>query len=152
MGQSFVFYIWKLLGGLLILSVEFSISHVPSLRLLSAPPTSTLSTYNVPSSQILALQDLYNHTNGSQWMWKTPESIYGAIWNFSLSNPNPCAARWQGISCSSNCSVTPCMITGIELDDYDLNGRLVPSIGNISSLQRLTISNNFNLSGKLSVF
>jgi hypothetical protein len=150
--------LWVLLGALLALSTQASLLHIHSLhslhslqtpQSLPAPPAPSPSIYNVPSSQTLALQDLYNQTNGSQWTWKTPQTIYGTIWDFSHSDPNPCAAQWQGISCSSNCSFTPCMITGIDLDNYGLNGRLVPSIGNISSLQSLNISNNFNLSGRL---
>jgi hypothetical protein len=108
---------------------------------------SLVTRYDVPSYQVEALQDLYVSTNGWQWYWKEPELTFGAIWDFNQSNPNPCSERWQGITCSSDCSSSPCVITELILDEYGLHGTLPMSLGNITSLTSLEIYSNPFLSG-----
>jgi len=68
---------------------------------------------NIPSSEMNALQDLYDATNGGNWKWQTPYGTRnGYPWNFTIVNgmyENPCTKSWQGISClnyiHSDCSV-----------------------------------------------
>jgi hypothetical protein len=100
------------------------------------------ATYNIPSYQIDALEDLYNSTNGWNWNWKEPERLFGSKWYFSEANPNPCVEGWQGITCSTVCSRTSCGVIEIVLGGYDLDGTLPMTLGNITTLTVLEIYSN----------
>ena len=48
---------------------------------------------NIPSSEMHALEDLYEALNGNDWL------IYGNRWNFTGYH-NPCYELWEGLSCT----------------------------------------------------
>jgi hypothetical protein len=65
---------------------------------------------NVPSSEMLALEDLFEATGGYEsWSWKKNEDYFGGLWNFTRNDAedtyvhNPCSVgeednmTWQGI-------------------------------------------------------
>lgn len=56
---------------------------------------------SLPSYEIEALYDLYNATGGSYWKWASYDDP-SMIWNFNQENVNPCADRWQGITCMNS--------------------------------------------------
>lgn len=99
------------------------------------------SMYALPSSQISALNDLYEAMNGSYWQWVQPYHIYGYPWNFSQSNINPCL-KWQGILCTSNCSFTSCSVTFLTLENMGLYGKLPDTIVNFPNLEVMYLSGN----------
>jgi hypothetical protein len=141
------------LGGcwvLVLMAFFFDLNLIEGFRLNGITSYNQIFqlSYNVPSYQIEALQDLYDSTNGWQWNWKVPLTEYGVKWNFSQTSPNPCIEGWQGISCSSDCSHAPCLITELVLDGYGLDGTLPMSLGNITSLITLQIYSNPLLSGQ----
>ena len=72
-----------------------------------------------------ALQDLYDMTQGANWIWESPYTSTGYPWNFS-TNENPCSLShpWQGVVCSSDCSSYPCYVIILELHDHNLTGDL----------------------------
>ncbi len=79
-----------------------------------------------------ALLDLYNSTDGNNWIdhtnWNTNEPVY----------------TWYGITMVGD------RVTEINLSDNDLNGTLPSSMGNLSSLKKLNIFNsNGYFSGKM---
>lgn len=51
----------------------------------------------IPIDEYNALYDLYNSTNGDNWIWQN-ETMSGLKWNFSINTSSVCS--WQGISCS----------------------------------------------------
>ena len=82
---------------------------------------------NVPVTQMLALQTIYNSTGGEFWdHWnRRGEFRKKNHWNFSgfdgifdTHYPNPCNGSWQGVSCFRNWThdgiMYPCSIVGTE--------------------------------------
>ena len=70
------------------------------LRTLIAPLTTT--AVNIPDTEMQALRDLYNATNGEQWKWLPANTRNGYPWIFTAVtavNENPCTKPWQGITC-----------------------------------------------------
>jgi hypothetical protein len=98
-----------------------------ALLLLFCSPLAADST-TLPS-QILALELLFNATNGKNWIWKN-EVLYGQKWSFASPQSDPCDANnkaWQGISCSLSpdiCRLQTCEIRTLRLNDYNLDGTL----------------------------
>ena len=81
----------------------------------------------LPSVELAALYDLYESTEGDYWLWRTPYSANGYPWSFAANGTalqNPCGEDmpWQGVACSSNCSVSPCAVTQLLLVDMPLYG------------------------------
>jgi Leucine-rich repeat (LRR) protein len=74
------------------------------------------------------LIDLYNATNGPNWN------------NKNWLNGNPCT--WNGVGCTNG------RVTSLALVFNNLTGSLPASLGNLSQLQRLDLSNN-QLSGSI---
>jgi hypothetical protein len=73
------------------------------LPYISSSSSSSFDNYSLSSKEINALFDLYNNTNGSNWIWQN-ESLSGLKWNFT-NGISPCS--FQGISCiCSNISST----------------------------------------------
>lgn len=109
-----------------------------------------IATNNIPASEYAALNDFYVSTQGSQWTW-LPLSA-GQIWNFSKSASDtfPCVERWQGLTCSSLCGDDsgPCNIIGINLTDYNLNGPIPATFGDLTKLEIVMLKEN-RLSGSL---
>lgn len=105
---------------------------------------------NIPVFEYDALEDFYTSTEGNEWSWRSLS--VGEIWNFSMgaSETFPCINRWQGLSCSSACFDGSgfCHIVGINLTDYNLNGPIPATFGNLSNLDNIILNNNF-LSGSL---
>jgi hypothetical protein len=105
-----------------------------------------LNEYNIPSYERQALYDLYNSTNGNDWIYQEGENGH---WDFTeYPNVYPCLASnpWQGLNCtvllsysSSNYSY---YISKIRLSNYSLNGTIPDSITTFSYLQDLNLSYN----------
>lgn len=112
----------------------------------TAKPTTqspTRSGANVPTAQYQALHDLYIATNGSYWQLDNADNP-GQPWDFSSPSANPCLDDWIGISCNGMCfTQADCLVTQLELVGLKLMGYLPASIGNINSLWKLDLSQNF---------
>lgn len=93
--------------------------------------------------EYLALQDLFEATNGEYWIWEGP--YFGAHWNFTEIIPNqprnPCAESWQGLNCT--CDLTACNIEIIKLQQYNMTGTIPSSIGSFSVIDYLDLYGNF---------
>jgi Leucine-rich repeat (LRR) protein len=90
----------------------------------------------VPDSEIAALHDLYDATNGDFWNWEGP----GNIWNFT--NPNPCVDAWQGVNCSQVVSDGFLHVVELALQEYGLIGTIPSSIAQLTQLVALNLSLN----------
>ena len=98
----------------------------------------SVSSSQVPNSQIQGLQLLYNHTAGDNWVWNP--SLPGIPWNFS-NTADVCL--WQGVNCTSNCSSEPvCNILDLNLYNHNLTGTIPSGINLIEHLQVLILSTN----------
>jgi Leucine-rich repeat (LRR) protein len=93
---------------------------------------------NIPTSEYIALYDLYNSTHGENWAW---ESASGSQWNFTGPH-NPCSEAWAGVRCS-NSTDDSCSVTGIDLQNMNLTGTLPWSIGYLSNLTTLLLDGNY---------
>jgi Leucine-rich repeat (LRR) protein len=92
--------------------------------------------HNVPNSEIDALHDLYDSTNGNHWAWFGTRNR----WNFTA--PNPCTGPWQGITCSQSASPGFVHVLQLKLPRYKLTGSLPYSIANLTQLQVLNLGYN----------
>ncbi len=102
-----------------------------------------------PVSEFYALRTFYYTLNGEYWLWETPTSNYGNIWNFSDSNIsliNPCTDNWQGITCE--CLGSYCNIVQLVLEDFGLRG-VLSDMRNLSMLTKIDLSENKLLRGNL---
>jgi Leucine-rich repeat (LRR) protein len=95
------------------------------------------ATANVPSSELTALHQLYNSTDGWNWHWRP----VGAHWKFTPT-ANPCTGHWQGITCVLPAPHTTYYVNEISLSGYHLQGPLPASIGAFSHLATLELSHN----------
>lgn len=99
----------------------------------------------VPTSEVKALQSIYNDARGNLWSWRLPYSVFGNPWNFSNGiNSNPCLDNWQGVVCSAASNIVQ-----ITLVDYQLSGFLSPDISQLTLLENLTITDNVELVGTI---
>lgn len=120
----------------------------PSLLIVSTAASSSslprLPSYPFPPAQLTALNNLYTSTNGSSWNWYADTAYWGIPWNFTVENPNPCLLKWQGIVCNSQCSSTSlCNIIELNLPGFHMNGILLNSLGNLTTLESLNFAGNF---------
>lgn len=99
----------------------------------------TMAADNIPYTEMSALYDLYNATNGPHWAWYYNTNVFGIPWNFSVA-ANPCTDRWQGLNCTLNS--TDYHITHIHLTAYNMKGTIPETIGQLTLLH--TISLDFN--------
>jgi Leucine-rich repeat (LRR) protein len=105
-------------------------------------------------NEYVALESLYDSTNGLHWIWQSDETDYGMPWNFTDSSSEqslygPCVDRWQGLNCTAiSTNPSQCVITSMELPRYFLDGPLPDEIKMLSSLEVLNLTSNF-LSGLL---
>jgi Leucine-rich repeat (LRR) protein len=105
-------------------------------------------------NEYVALETLYDSTNGLYWIWQSDETDYGMPWNFTDSSSEqslygPCADRWQGLNCTViSTNPSQCVITSMELPSYFLYGPLPDEIKMLSSLEVLNLASNI-LSGLL---
>jgi Leucine-rich repeat (LRR) protein len=98
-----------------------------------------LADPNIPTVEWSALQDLYDGTDGTNWIW--PDTT-GARWNFSSAANNPCVDRWIGINCTTAPYNGYYFVTEIKLQHFGLTGTLSESIGSFSQLRRLEVRRN----------
>lgn len=97
-------------------------------------------------SEMTALQSLYNQTNGNKWNWRLDHRRDGIPWNFTnIEEQNPCRhnSPWQGITCNEDES----FITSLDLNDYNLNGKLPINLNQLTALTSMILSKN-RLKGK----
>lgn len=87
---------------------------------------------DLPESECLALQALYNSTNGLGW-------ANNDLW---LDHRNPCG--WHGVNCSGGSVYT------LDLSDNNLIGTIPPQIGDLKWIMSLKLQDN-NLSGPVPV-
>jgi hypothetical protein len=92
--------------------------------------TDCTAVTQIPQSECEALVDLYNSTDGSNWKNHTG-------WN---ETDAPC--DWFGVSCSGG------YVIRLSLQNKQLHGSILESLGNLSNLQRLYLQNN-QLSGSI---
>jgi Leucine-rich repeat (LRR) protein/uncharacterized membrane protein len=119
-------------------------SNITISALLGAVSFSGLCAESIPVSEFEALYSLYNATRGAQWKWKNT-SEYGAAWDFSNEDADPCADKWQGINCTS---ASPYHVVQITLQAYNLNGTIPVTIGAFKNLTALDFSSN-NIYGSI---
>jgi Leucine-rich repeat (LRR) protein len=98
--------------------------------------------HNVPQSEIDALHDLYQATNGVAWNWHGR----GNKWNFTA--PNPCADSWQGVTCSQAVSAGYLHVLDLLLQGFGLAGAIPVTLGDLTQLQQLQLSSN-SLTGRI---
>eukprot|EP01038_Epipyxis_sp_PR26KG_P006356 gene6356-8755_t len=94
-------------------------------------------------SEINALFDLYESTDGPSWTWYSPYISFGFPWNFTDSTNvsfNPCIGGkpWQGVECSENAYG----YHNLFLYDNQLIGSIPSSIGNLLLLQLFDLDTN----------
>lgn len=91
--------------------LSFTIDGENISEYLASIGTSCNAEDNIPDSEMLALQSLYNATNGPYWTgWDRPGKYrQKERWNFTGFDgagdqdfPNPCNSSWQGVSCIRN--------------------------------------------------
>jgi Leucine-rich repeat (LRR) protein len=90
----------------------------------------------MPDTEIAALQDLYNATNGDFWNWHGE----GNKWNFT--DPNPCVDTWQGVNCSQVPSNGFLHVVGVNLYGYVLAGSIPATIDQLEQLAILDLGSN----------
>jgi Leucine-rich repeat (LRR) protein len=96
----------------------------------------------VPDTELAALQELYDTTNGDSWNWHGE----GNKWNFT--DPNPCVDAWQGVNCSQVAVDGFLHVTGLCLNEYSLVGTIPLSMAQLTQLGTLRLSSN-ELSGTI---
>jgi Leucine-rich repeat (LRR) protein len=94
-----------------------------------------------PVSEVLALQSLYNATNGTSWDWRSSNAEFGLVWNFTdVEEQNPCAhPLWQGITCDAGGS----HVLELVLEHYRIRGPLPSDLDQLTELEILNLGYNF---------
>jgi Leucine-rich repeat (LRR) protein len=92
---------------------------------------------NVPEVEIESLYDLYNATQGPDWLWG---QFPGSPWRFT-ADANPCM-QWEGVECSSQDSDGYLHVVQLYLPNYNLVGSIPSSIANLTKLVNLTLQWN----------
>jgi hypothetical protein len=103
--------------------------------------------YILSQHDISVLKDLYDATDGVHWHWKTGMNA-GAIWNFTVDEPQPCNPQslWQGLTClCSNSTLRNdigyrCTIVELELPSYGLIGHIPSSLGDLQDLELIDLT------------
>eukprot|EP01038_Epipyxis_sp_PR26KG_P014650 gene14650-19682_t len=105
----------------------------------------------LPKYEVVALNDLYNSTEGEYWKWRHPYYHFGYPWNFTKDidgnyQYDPCSELhvWQGISCELVQNEN--RITILEVNLLLLRGSLPPTLSYLNQLKTLNFSTNL-LSG-----
>ena len=103
----------------------------------SAPPFKSPSHYPtvmptscqvLPTTELEALHDIYDSTNGQFWDYSVAHAENGIPWNFSQPDPNPCAQSWAFITCHR------CYVEQLLMVSANLNGTLPSTISELSYL------------------
>jgi Leucine-rich repeat (LRR) protein len=104
---------------------------------------------STPVNQTLALQHLYDATNGPNWDY----TLDGDPWNFSqpLELTDPCLG-WDGITCQCNNSNSNsgeiCNIIGLSMFWASMEGPLTPTLSMLQHLTHLNLGFN-SLTGEI---
>ena len=101
----------------------------------------TLVTGQISLSQWNALESIYQNANGKYWLFSS--SVVS--WNFTTTDLILPCTKWQGIKCNG----AGTNISNLVLSSFNVNGTLSSSIGVITSLKVLNISNNPYLRGSI---
>ncbi len=125
-------------GQLLDVAVQADkkILIVGSLTAYNGTPRNAFARVNgitascVPATERSALIALYNSTNGSSW-------------SFNSNWLGPDESTWYGVV------VTGCRVTGLSLQDNNLNGSLPVELGDLTKLKDIIIVRNPNLTGAI---
>eukprot|EP01032_Pedospumella_encystans_P009844 gene9844-11557_t len=97
---------------------------------------------NIPASEMNAMYDLYNSTNGKGWRWHDALSE-GIPWNFSDTTlNNPCVDRWQGVNCNFSSPFENYHVIELSLTSYNLIGTLPATLVSLTQLQTLALGVN----------
>ena len=80
-----------------------------------------------PREQQLALEAIFNSTNGENWQMVRNNWLSG----------DPCTARWSGVSCN-----TQKIIVSLNLARFGLSGTIPPELGDLSGLESLNLAQN----------
>jgi len=79
----------------------------------------------LPKEEVLALEDLFDSTTGSNWIWDVPyNQANGYPWSFSdpfYQNPCNGSYPWQGVTCSSDALALH--ISQLSLSERNLQGK-----------------------------
>lgn len=105
--------------------------------------------YTFPSSELNALQAIYNATDGPDWIWDNAD-VDSYPWDFAAVNDtyNPCTGHWEGIICNSDCQESPCSTLYLVLYGMNLNGQLPDVFDAFPNLTSLGFENLPFLTGK----
>jgi Leucine-rich repeat (LRR) protein len=96
---------------------------------------------SISDTELSALHDLYDSTAGTTWSWNLllPST---SMWSFPANLSDPCSNDWQGVGCLSIGADDKCVIVGLQLPSYGLQGYLPFSIANLSNLAIFNVSDN----------
>jgi hypothetical protein len=91
------------------------------------------------SSPMSILNDLYDATAGSSWTYNNDDSAMK--WNFTTDGSgayvyDPCSDKFAGVSCKND------VIKSLDVTNFGLSGYLYPSLGNLDSVQELSLGTN----------
>ena len=117
-------------------------------QVLSSSLMSQNVTYYIPVSEVYALKTMFDALDGTDWYWRSTSLENKWEFDDAITTINPCADRWQGITCDCASNST-CHITEIDLSSYGLDGYL-SDMSNLTMMARLNLGNNFQLKGDLS--
>lgn len=99
---------------------------------------------NVPPSELSALQNLYDSTNGDYWIWSNFADV-GVPWNFT-GDARPCtnnpSFNWEGILCSFEAANNSYHVQQLLLPGHNLTGTIPTSIDQLPRLTRLVLPSN----------
>ncbi|MEM7532851.1 MAG: leucine-rich repeat domain-containing protein [Chloroflexota bacterium] len=87
--------------------------------------TACSAVTTIPISECMALESLYDSTNGPSWTTKTN-------W---LTGSDPCA--WYGVTCADG------HVTTLWLDSNNLVGSLSPELGDLTQLTSIRLNDNY---------
>lgn len=93
--------------------------------------TNVIFAQAVNEQDSLALVDLYNSTNGTAWTYQT---------NWLTKSP---VNTWDGVTVENQ------RVTNLSLGGNQLSGSIPSSLGNLSNLNVLQLSDNNNLTGNI---
>jgi hypothetical protein len=120
---------WLTAGHVVIMGIFMLLQHV--------------NGGTVSEQQLTALQTLYMSTNGLYWIFQPNYTAYGVPWDVTDPSANPCLDRWQGVTCSANCSTAPtCNVTALALPEFNMSGPLNPELTGLVALTSIDFSKN----------